>query len=536
VVVLWYPAIRAQELPREAPFTARAIEIHSRYEGFRKRPTAGWAISLRQHGIFGWSKFAVIPQLSLDLVVPDRFEGLRDAAPNQLKSIIVPVEAALRHINDLYSDMTEALRGAFLILRGDPGVGKTTFLHTLPMFLEAVEVISIPSSETVEKAVSKLPKSSARLRLLVLEGREALHDIPLQKIEADLHFINVFIRTTGRDCLVVWPCNTDDLQSKLVDRAKDIGDDALLGTGDPVYLFSGPDRPQYRLIAEQTVAVLNQGATLADLGVSEDEIDKLTKNSQSVGRMLGQLRNTMRQKKKGVTSLLRREQCKLWVVVAAGNEPDRDVAALTRGRYSAIDIERLMSATEANIVEELKPYPDKLGILGTVLDAKIYHLPMLAALDIVRTYADSNLRRRMKSASLADRATATTKALDRLGNTDLGRIFSGGSHGPMSRGARPGSNTEEAFKKLASIAQRADTALNRAFAEALKDAGYVTSYATEKNLGSGLTRTTDILCESSRGTVRLEMMWRSKTSRADIANYVLIKLYNYGRAIGFLSN
>jgi DNA (cytosine-5)-methyltransferase 1 len=29
-------------------------------------------------------------------------------------------------------------------------------------------------------------------------------------------------------------------------------------------------------------------------------------------------------------------------------------------------------------------------------------------------------------------------------------------------------------------------------------------------------------------------MWRSKTGRADIANYVLAKLGNYGRAIGLL--
>lgn len=30
-------------------------------------------------------------------------------------------------------------------------------------------------------------------------------------------------------------------------------------------------------------------------------------------------------------------------------------------------------------------------------------------------------------------------------------------------------------------------------------------------------------------------MWRARTSRAEIANYVLTKLYNYGRAIGFLN-
>jgi hypothetical protein len=31
------------------------------------------------------------------------------------------------------------------------------------------------------------------------------------------------------------------------------------------------------------------------------------------------------------------------------------------------------------------------------------------------------------------------------------------------------------------------------------------------------------------------VMWRKSTGRAEIANYVLTKLYNYGRAIGLLS-
>ena len=113
-----------------------------------------------------------------------------------------------------------------------------------------------------------------------------------------------------------------------------------------------------------------------------------------------------------VSSLLAKEQCKLWIVVAAGNEPEGEVAALTRGQYSAIDVARAMAATEANVVKELKSYPDKLGILATMLDAKIFHLPMLAALDIARKYAGPDLREKMKKAGLSDKPTPATKPLD----------------------------------------------------------------------------------------------------------------------------
>lgn len=426
-------------------------------------------------------------------------------------------------------------RGGFLLLRGASGAGKSTFLHTVGMFRESVESMSIDPRANVRETLHNLPASNAALRIIVLEEREALRDISVQELERDLHAINGFIRSThGERCLIVWPCNTEELQARIVEQAYQIGADALLGIGEPVFHFSGPRKDQFRRIAERTVAVLNEGASLADLGISDSDIDNLIIKSGTVGTLLGHLRNEIFRKRGNVESLLAKEQCKLWIIVAAGNDPDRDVAALTRGQYAAIDIERLMSSTDANIVQDLKAYPDRLGILGMVLDAKIFHLPMLTALDIARQFANTDLRSRMQQANLADRATPNCKALERLENTDLARVMNSGAQGTMSPGGKPGSNTEQAFKKLVSIAQSSDTAINRAVAEALLSAKYISSYEVEKDLGKGLKRRTDIYCPTPSGAIRIELMWRSRTSRAEIANYVLTKLYNYGRAIEFL--
>jgi DNA (cytosine-5)-methyltransferase 1 len=281
------------------------------------------------------------------------------------------------------------------------------------------------------------------------------------------------------------------------------------------------------------VATLNQGATLADLGISEEELDAFIDQSETVGKLLGLLRGAMNKKRSSVASLIKKEQCKLWIVVAAGNEPDGDVAALTRGRYSAIDIERMMASTEANIVRELKAYPEKIGILATVLDAKIFHLPMLATLDLVRSFATTDLRSRMKRAGLSD--TASSKPTERLNKTEFAHMLRSGTRPVLTPGkGKAGSNTQEAFRKLAEIAQKNDASLNRAIGEGLKKAQLVTTFEIEKDFGAGLTRRTDISCETNGGIVRLEMMWRTKVGRADIANYTLTKLYNYGRAIGFL--
>lgn len=56
----------------------------------------------------------------------------------------------------------------------------------------------------------------------------------------------------------------------------------------------------------------------------------------------------------------------------------------------------------------------------------------------------------------------------------------------------------------------------------------------EKDLGTDLKFTSDLYLMRAGEPIRIEVMWRKETSRAGIANYVLGKLNNYGRAIGYL--
>src|SRR4051794_12008360 len=61
------------------------------------------------------------------LSIPDRFEGLqRRAETAELRSIVLPVEHSLGRIDSIYKDMLGAERGAFLVLRGSSGAGKST--------------------------------------------------------------------------------------------------------------------------------------------------------------------------------------------------------------------------------------------------------------------------------------------------------------------------------------------------------------------------------------------------------------------------
>jgi len=472
--------------------------------------------------------------ISATPVVPDRFENLERKAPDELGTIVVPVAEGLSLVDNLYARMRAVGRGAFLVLRGESGAGKSTFLHTLSFFRDKVRTVSVAGDQDVRGYFRAAPAQGDGLIVHVLEEREALKSYTDRELEEWLHAINGYIRSSrGENALVVWPCNTDDLRDRIIDLAQRIGAETLLGTGDAAVMFTGPSKDQYIGIAERTLSTLNQGSSLSDMGLTHDDASACAEASTTIGGFMTRLSEIVLDRSQQVQKLVEKEQCRLWIVVAAGNDPVGDVNGLTRGQFAAIDTERLMTSTGANIVADLKKYPDKIGLLGNVLDARILHLPVLAASEIMRAFGSDSLRIRMKNSGLQV-AGKKADAIARLQSTELASIFRAGGLGTLTRGKKLGSSSVEAFTKLAEIASTNDVLLNRALGEALVAAGLIKSYEVEKDFGSGLTRTTDILAQTETTPIRIEVMWRRKSGRADIANYTLTKLANYGKAIGYL--
>jgi hypothetical protein len=380
--------------------------------------------------------------------------------------------------------------------------------------------------------VLRTTQSTAEPRIIVLEGREALGEVSRASLEASTHAINSFVRSdAGQDTLVVWPTNTDDLTANLASIATSLGAEALFGIGEPFERFSGPAKSDFVSIASRTVAALNEGASLGALGISEERANQLTVDAPTIGRYLALVRRELINNGARVRGLLVAEQPRLWIVVAAP-EAEGDVAALTRGGYAYADVDRLLTSTGANIVEELKRYPEELGILGTVLDTRILYLDMVTALAVARQYGDKQLHGLMRGQGMSTQRDAS--ASERLTSSELGLILSGQSLGTRKRGARPGANTQAAFRSLAEIARTNDGACNRAIGQALVDAALVESVETERPLGTEQTYFSDLYVLRTGEPIRIEVMWRTKVGRADIANYALMKLGNYGRAIGLL--
>lgn len=467
-----------------------------------------------------------------DLNVPDRFEMIRSTGTGTLRSLISPVEESLDELDERFMDLRAARRGGFVVLRGEPGAGKSTFLDTVHLFRGGVVTERVGQDEDIADRLRQLSETDGA-RIVVIEGREALLDVSESTLETSMHAVNTFVRSPGgKNTLVVWPTNTDPLKDSLVALGMRLGGKALMGHGGGVLTFVGPPRTAFTEIAERTIAALNDGASLSTLGISEDRARAIADDESTIGDYLGAIRGELLRNDAKVKKLLKMEQFRLWVVVVAGNDVEGDVAALTRGGFAYADIDRLVNSTGANVVHDLKKQPDDLGILGTVLDVKILHLDVFTALAVARQHANDRLRELMKAEGLS---TNKDKQADtRLTASELGLIVSGGSLGTRRRGSKPGNNTKTAFEGLARIARNDDGLLNRAIGEGLVSAGLVESYETEKQLGTQLRFDSDLYVMRGGQPIRLELMWRTTTSRAEIANYVLTKLGNYAKAIGLI--
>lgn len=388
----------------------------------------------------------------MEITLPDRYDVLERKATGQLSQIIAPVSPALEHIDRLATEIQASSRGAFLILRGDSGTGKSTFVHTIGLFREGIETVSVPADVDITKHLANLPATKAALRIVIFEGREALTDVSKELLEKAVHGINAFVRTTeGERTIVAWPVNRDDLADALSELALALGGESLVGLDDPVYNFCGPDQSEFLRIANNTIALLNQGEGIHDLGISTERAQELLAESPTIGIFLAKIRRDLLANRRHIYALAKKELCRVWIVVLAANEPDSDIDGITRGTMYSADIDRMLAVTNANIVAELKRFPERLGLLGTYFDARVLHVPVLAALAAVRSYAKEPLRKMMADVGMS--VTPDKEAKERVLDCNLCFSFKDQPIGARKVGGKVGPNSVAAFESSLGLHQ-----------------------------------------------------------------------------------
>lgn len=108
------------------------------------------------------------------------------------------------------------------------------------------------------------------------------------------------------------------------------------------------------------------------LGITEDQAKSMIEDDDTIGKYLTKIRKLSQKNTKSIKKLVGKERCRMWIIVIAGNDPIKDVAALTSGSNALADIERLMVATESNIIQEIKAHSEKIGKLSSFLNVEFF--------------------------------------------------------------------------------------------------------------------------------------------------------------------
>jgi len=439
-----------------------------------KRSTDTFPDSAQRKGSVG------IPQP----ILPTRWEQLQRSIENRdvnkdvlLSTIIRPVDQAMDVIREIVEYLQTTNGCQVLVIRADTGSGKTTFLNTLPHYMQDIgfdiQTIDIQNLEENEfgPELRGVKTSSTGINLIILEGREKPESIPDKYIQVVLANINRFARHRSVPLLFVIPTVEDEVARSWCDHAIKIGDlipEHKLHEGSRWYNFPGVPKDEYIEIASRTIRALNPPYSPVDFGVSPDELKNWVNTASTIGRYIEIIASKISTRRRATAlpaSRGRKEH--VWIVYCT---PDLRHYDHTYHVINGLVQDEKFKVSPAKLVppDSDTPYSKnwrqslqwtKLVATINFLDIRLINFPIIAAVTAALTYGDDDLLQSFKKArirdykedipdemkvgnipwdkSLAARKLSPQHARDSLGGTNLFSMLRG-----MSAQQQKGGNLE----------------------------------------------------------------------------------------------
>jgi hypothetical protein len=496
------------------------------------------------------------------LVLPTRFEALRqtaDAENVDITRIVVPVKNSNQHIQELFLRIEQTRISRFEVIYGPSGSGKTTFLETLPLFFDGINVATvsndIPLVNAVQTIRSSVEHSEHKRVIIYLSDRD-------NPIETDQEFFTFFehlrsyFREGRKPTLVVWPVSRSEMAQKIFNLANNIGADSLIGNSREFYTFEGPPQEQFYKIADDTTRLMNNESSLEDFGIDEhlgkSPLLSLA-NVRTIASYFQRLIDHSNKLNSAVANLLEQKpRPHVWILLAGDEitEVMGTVSALTSGTQRKLDVAALttdISDNQANTqyMKDWKPLQRYMSYLLRSLDVRIIELPPNLVLSVVRAFGDEELRSRLKQ-----RSATHTSAIKFLHDSILGELILESAPRDRRGSRKTGVETRDEFIRVQSMARTNDVPLNTAFGTAIKmllEENECHVDVGKKQTIYGTLRPDIHIKKNPAEPICLEFTWRTtgrKVADVDssgnqntltpghIRQYVLQKAYDYVKALG----
>ena len=224
--------------------------------------------------------------------LPSRYEPLVETFGEKSKSTFVPVDKDLSALKKLVARAESASQGKIMFISGESGIGKSTFVHSLEVFLpdkiSRVERIPPPHEldlEGVPEYISKVPQKS-KFTIINFDGREAPYFNEEQYRNFIIQLNNVL--RSRKDIIVLQPVTDEKFARKICNLFENIGGSSAFGS-EQIHKLNGLPKLQFEITLEKILQIA--AWKLEDAAIEDSEITKLQNNSTRIGEFLDKVGN-----------------------------------------------------------------------------------------------------------------------------------------------------------------------------------------------------------------------------------------------------
>ncbi|WP_155998537.1 hypothetical protein [Thioalkalivibrio sp. ALM2T] len=480
------------------------------------------------------------------LILPDRYERLRDHLGDDVANLLVqPSDSNVQTLRMLSDEIKTRKEGVLVPLSGQTGVGKTTFAMNATQWVPGEFTQSLhydkdldfeSLSHAVKQFSKSLPADNARIIPINIDHRE--NNPPN---DAELAAIKRFLRTNsaGVPVLLFWPETDPQTAEDLSARYEGIAGEASVNL--PV-VCEGPARDTWRDIARHTLMLCNDLPHLEELGV--DPADYEPSKFSSLGDFLRTISRDFNKQVQRLRSEFERPVSVVIVFVSESAEPGVLTQITSSAKYGLLDAHSLISVTPQSVIG--KWWAQRRGLLTRTivqLSASALCLPPAAAASSVRNFSgdmplfdESGYRKYGPARGVRD-----------LLRSDLGKFLTKASMSRFEARGTPGNEATAAFQLLAESGFNLgkDKNLNSVMAAGighlLSDSEIPYEDVTAEAKLPFCPLIPDNAVYFERRVQCVEYTWRkgnflSSNYRSTVAQYILSKLKNYARELGWVND
>ncbi|WP_405937606.1 hypothetical protein OG338_13730 [Streptomyces sp. NBC_00726] len=480
-----------------------------------------------------------------ELVFPARYEFLIEHVGSEVARLVVAPPSETLYSIELAAQSVRARgEGLFVPMYALSGTGKTTLASNLRTFLPSQFSTTVQHNGAVsfdelkaatENAVQSRPANDERIIPLLVDHRESA---PADT--AELAAIKRFLRDPlGRKVILCWPETSEEMAKTMS------ADYERIAGRPPISLplhIEGPRRDAWVAIATDTLQLSNNVESLELLGVDPRDYDPA--EFETLGAYLRAISDDFTRNRLDILQRTRLPIRLAVVVVSASTDPGVLMHLTNSSRFGFVDGNALLAATPASVIG--KWWAQRRGLLTQMivqLDARVFGLPPSVAIPILRRFGPESVSTTLASLDVSDQGVASI--VRNVKRSDFGKYLLGIAMSTYETRGTPSSVSSPAFDRLAErgFTHGADKELNKAVLQALKaflEANGVEASefrAEEKMSFTPLIPDTSFILDNE--AVCLEYTWRSgdyltNKNRAAISAYILGKLQNYARELGYV--